>query len=163
MQAATERRFPHIPAGTGETYNVIGELVTFKVTSRETGGRFSVMELLAQPGSGPPLHTHPSAETFTIQEGAFEFSGVDAGMPYTIRATPGDTVYIPGGAPHTYQAVGETAGRATLVLTPGTEMEGFFTEAGVRVTPGQAPPPGPPDMAALMAAAEKYGQVFLAP
>jgi quercetin dioxygenase-like cupin family protein len=163
MQATTARRFPHIPAGTGETYNIIGELVTFKVTSRETGGRFSVMELLAQPGGGPPLHTHASAETFTIQEGEFEFSGLDAGEAYTVRATPGDTVYIPGGAAHTYKAVGDTAGRATLVLTPGTEMEGFFAEAGVRVDEGQAPPAGPPDIPALMAAAAKYGQVFLAP
>ncbi len=163
MQAATVRRFPHIPAGTGETYTIIGELITFKVTSEETDGKFSVMELLAQPGGGPPLHTHPSAETFTILAGAFEFSGLDEGEQYTIRATPGDTVFIPGGAAHTYKAVGDTAGRATLVLTPGTELEGFFAEAGVRVTEGQMPPAGPPDIPAMLAAAEKHGLAFFGP
>jgi quercetin dioxygenase-like cupin family protein len=163
MQATTVRRFPHIPAGTGETYNVIGELLTFKLTSKETDGQFSVMELLAQPGGGPPLHTHPSTETFTIQEGEFEFFGLDEGAPYTIRATPGDTVFMPSGAAHTYKAVGDTAGRAMLVFTPGTEMEGFFAEAGVRVSEGQAPPAGPPDMPALLAVAAKYGQTFVAP
>jgi len=163
MQAATVRRFPHIPAGTGETYNVIGELLTFKVTSKETDGKFSVMELLAEPGGGPPLHTHPSAETFTILAGEFAFSGLDEGEQYTIRATPGDTVFIPGGAPHTYKAVGETAGRTMLVLTPGTEMERFFAEAGVRVGAGQAAPAGPPDIPAMVAVAEKHGIAFVAP
>jgi len=163
MQAATLRRFPHTPAGTGESYNVIGEQITFKVTSAETDGTFTVMELLAQPGGGPPLHTHPSAETFTILEGAFEFSGLDEGAPYRIRATPGDTVFIPGGVPHTYKAVGDTAGRATLVCTPGREMEQFFAAVGVRVSEGQTPPAGPPDIPAMLAAAEKHGIVFVAP
>jgi hypothetical protein len=31
MQAAAVRSFPHVPAGTGETYNVIGDLLTRKV------------------------------------------------------------------------------------------------------------------------------------
>ena len=50
MQTATARRFPHVPAGTGRAYDVIGELLTFKVTNADTGGRFTVVELLAQPG-----------------------------------------------------------------------------------------------------------------
>ncbi len=100
MQAAALQRFPHVPAGAGETYNVIGELLTLKVTNAQTDGMFTVIELLAQPGGGPPLHTHPSAESFTILEGEFQFTGLDCGQPYSFRAGPGDTVYIPGGAPH---------------------------------------------------------------
>ena len=161
MQAAAVRRFPHVPAGTGETYNVIGELLTFKVTAAETNGTFTVVELLAQPGGGPPLHTHPSAESFTILEGGFEFTGLDGGQPYSFRASPGDTVFIPGGAPHTYQAVGDTPGKTMLVLTPGVEMEQFFAEAGVRVTPGEPGPSGPPDIPALLAAGQKHGLAFL--
>jgi quercetin dioxygenase-like cupin family protein len=161
MQAAAVRRFPHVPAGSGEAYNVIGELLTFKVTGAETNGTFTVVELLAQPGGGPPLHTHPSAESFTILEGEFEFTGLDDGRPYSFRARPGDTVFIPGGAPHTYQAVGETPAKTMLVLTPGVEMERFFAEAGVRVTPGQSVPSGPPDIPALLATGQKHGLVFL--
>jgi quercetin dioxygenase-like cupin family protein len=161
MQAATSRRFPHVPAGAGEAYNVIGEVLTFKVTSAQTNGAFTVVELLAQPGGGPPLHTHPSAEAFTILEGEFEFTGLDDDGPYTIRATPGDTVFIPGGAPHTYQAVSDTPARTTLVLMPGVEMERFFAEAGVRVGPGDAVAPAAPDFPALMAVAQKHGMIFL--
>ena len=161
MQAATARRFPHVPAGTGRAYDVIGELLTFKVTSADTGGRFTVVELLAQPGGGPPLHTHPSAESFTILEGAFEFTGLEGGEPYTIRAAPGDTVYIRGGAPHAYKAVGATPGKTMLVLTPGTEMEGFFAEAGVPVTGERPAEAGPPDIPAMIAVAQKHGLAFV--
>ena len=161
MQAATVRRFPHVPAGAGETYNVIGELLTLKVTNAQTDGAFTVVELLAQPGGGPPLHTHPSSESFTILEGEFQFTGLDCSKPYTFRAVPGDTVFIPAAAPHAYKAVGETPGRTLLVLTPGTEMEQFFAEAGVRVTPGEPVPSGPPDIPALLAAGQKHGLVFL--
>ncbi len=53
--------FPHVPAGTGHAYNVIGTVLTVKLTSAETGGRFAVLELRTPPKGGPPLHTHRSA------------------------------------------------------------------------------------------------------
>lgn len=161
MQAATMRRFPHVPAGAGETYNVIGELLTLKVTNAETGGAFTVVELVAQPGGGPPLHTHPSSESFTILEGEFEFTGLACSQPYSFRAVPGDTVFIPAAAPHAYKAVGETPGKTLLVLTPGTEMEQFFAEAGVRVIPGESSPTAPPDILTLLAVGRKHGLAFL--
>ncbi len=163
METTTARRFPHIPAGTGETYDMYGELLTFKVTSAETGGTFTVIELAARPGGGPPLHTHPSAETFTILEGAFAFTGLEDGEEYTIRATAGDTVFIPGGVPHTYKAVGETPGRTLLVLTPGEEMERFFTAAGVRVTERPATDADRLAIPAMIAVAQEHGLTFLPP
>ncbi len=163
MQTAALRRFPHIPAGAGEAYTIIGELITFKVTNAHTDGKFTVVELLAQPGGGPPLHTHPSSESFTILEGEFEFTGLEDGEPFTIRAAPGDTVFIPGDAPHAYTAVGDRPGRTMLVFTPGTEMERFFAEAGERVAPGAALPTTPPDIPAMIAIAQKHGLAFLPP
>jgi quercetin dioxygenase-like cupin family protein len=154
-------RFAHVRAGAGETYNVIGELLTFKVTNAETDGAFTAVELLAQPGGGPPLHTHPSSEIFTILEGEFEFTGLADGEPYAFRALPGDTVYIPGGAPHAYRAVGVVPGRTMLVLTPGIDMERFFKEAGVLVAAdcsGSREVPGIPEMIAV---GEKHGLTFL--
>jgi quercetin dioxygenase-like cupin family protein len=163
MQAVSQRRFPHIPAGAGETYDIYGELLTFKVTSAETGGRFSVMELRAQPGGGPPLHTHPSSETCYILDGAFAFTGLAGEEPYTIRATAGDTVFIPGGVPHTYKCVGDTPGRTIGVLAPGEEMERFFAEAGVRVTEHPAADADRLAIPAMIAVAQKHGLAFLPP
>ena len=163
MQTATKRKFSHVPAGAGEAYDVLGELLTFKVTNADTGGRFTVVELQAQPGGGPPLHTHPSSESFTILDGEFAFSVLDGGEPFTVRAAPGDTVFIPGGTPHTYAVVGDRPGRTMLVLTPGAEMERFFAEAGERVMPGQPAPAGTPDFTAMIAAAQKHGLAFVGP
>jgi quercetin dioxygenase-like cupin family protein len=162
----TSQTFPHIPQGAGQAYNVIGERLTIKVTSDETGGRFAVLELASPPQGGPPLHTHPSAETFTITEGTFEFSGLRDGERYTIRATPGDTVYIPAEAPHTYTVIGDTPGKSMLVLAPGDEMVAFFAEAGVPID-GQVPigPAGPPteaEIGRMIAIAEKHGLAFMA-
>jgi quercetin dioxygenase-like cupin family protein len=163
MQTAAVRRFPHIPAGAGAAYAIIGELLTFKVTNADTNAAFTVVELVAQPGGGPPLHTHPSSESFTILEGAFEFTGLENDQPFTIRAVPGDTVFIPGNAPHAYRAVGARPGKTMLVFTPGTEMERFFIDAGEPVAPGTAVPSSPPDIPAMIAIAQKHGMIFLPP
>jgi quercetin dioxygenase-like cupin family protein len=162
----TDSRFPHVRAGTGTTYSLIGELITFKVTSAETGDTFSVMELTSPPGGGPPLHTHPPAEVFAILEGAFEISGLYQGELYTVLARPGDTVYIPGGAPHTYRTVSATPGKALGVLAPGGEMERFFAEVGTRVdgeSTGAAPagPPSEEELAKHMAIAARHGIAFV--
>jgi quercetin dioxygenase-like cupin family protein len=166
--AATDRRFLHVRVGDGTAYSLIGELITFKVTSAETGDTFSITELISQPQGGPPLHTHPAAEAFIILEGMFEFSGLDQGSPYTIRATPGDIVYIPGGAPHTYKTISPTTGKALGVLAPGGEMERFFAEVGTPAsdTTALAMPSEPPsgsELAQHMAIAGRHGIVFFPP
>jgi quercetin dioxygenase-like cupin family protein len=164
--ATTDRRFSHVSARGGSAYRILGELITFKVTSADTGGAFSVGELISPPGGGPPLHTHPAAEVFIIQEGAFEFSGLERKELYTIRATPGDIVYIPGGAPHAYKTVSPTPGKALGILVPGGEMERFFAEVGTPVTDQRraTAPAGPPseeEIARHMTIAARHGIVFL--
>jgi len=164
-----DQRFPHVRAGGGAAYSLIGEVITFKVTSAQTGDTVSIVELRSQPQGGPPLHTHPAAEAFIILEGEFEFSGLDRGEPYTIRATAGDIVYIPGGAPHTYKTVGSTPGKALGILTPGGAMERFFAEVGTPVletsaaSAAAAGPPSAAELARHIAIAGRHGIVFLPP
>ncbi len=159
---ATAQRFSHVAAGAGETYDVVGELLTFKVTQADSAGACLVLELCTRPGAGVPLHTHPSAESFTVLEGAFEFSGMRNDEPFVIRAAPGDTVFIPAGAAHSYRAIEGHPARTVVVLTPGTEMERFFTEAGTRVE-GDVPVVTTPDFPALLAIAAKHGIAFAPP
>lgn len=161
-EVATKRRIAHVPTGTGDKVGVIGEQFTFKVTQAETNGAFSMIEMLAFPGGGPPVHTHPSAETFVILDGEFQITGIHDGKPYTLRAGAGDTVFVPEGEPHTYQAVGDGPGRTMLLFAPGLEMESFFAEAGFPITDESSAPP-PPDFPAMIALAEKHGMVFLPP
>ncbi len=104
--------------------------------------------------------THPSAESFTILEGEFEFTSLKDGQPNVFRAVPGDTVFIPAGEAHTYKAIGEAPGKTLLIFSPGTDMEGFFVEAG---TPVSEAPPSAPDLPGLIAVAGKHGMEFLPP
>lgn len=131
--ASIDPRFPHTAAGDGVAYAILGETITFKVTTAASGGALLAVEVTSPPGGGPPLHTHPSAEVFLILAGAFAFHGLERGKPYAIQATPGDVVAIPGAAPHTYQTVSPTPGQALAILTPGDELERFFAEAGTMV------------------------------
>lgn len=166
--ATSGQRILHVGAGGGTAYSLIGEVITVKVGSDQTADTFSIGELLSYPGGGPPLHSHPAAEIFIIQDGEFEFSGLDRGDTYTIRATPGDIVYIPGGAPHTYRTISPTPGRAVGVLSPGGEMERFFAEVSTTstATHSAAGAPGPPseeDITRHIAIAKRHGIVFLLP
>ena len=44
----------HVPLGEGRSLWVLGELVTYKTTSEQTGGAYSLFEVTTQPGAGPP-------------------------------------------------------------------------------------------------------------
>lgn len=158
-EAAIARRIVHAPTGAGDTVSVIGEHFTFKVTQADTNGTFSMIEMLAFPGGGPPPHTHPSAETFVILDGDIVITGVEQGTPYQIQASAGDTVYIPAGEPHTYSAVGDRPARTMLIFSPGLEMEQFFREAGIPATGDVTPP----EIGVMISLAEKHGMVFLPP
>ena len=50
-----ERGVIHISPGEGGTLGVWGEMVTYKTTSDQTGGAYSLFEVASQPGTGPPL------------------------------------------------------------------------------------------------------------
>jgi quercetin dioxygenase-like cupin family protein len=137
-------------------------MITFKIMQLDSDGTITVAELWSPAGGGVPLHTHPSSECFCVIEGEFEFSGLDSGAPYSIRALPGDLVFIPAGDPHGYRAIGDTAARTTIFFTPGTEMEEFFIEAGTPVL-GGVMAGGEPDFPALLEVAAKHGLGFLPP
>jgi mannose-6-phosphate isomerase-like protein (cupin superfamily) len=49
----------HLAAGKGsKSLRVFGELVMCKIPSYQTGGAYSLFEVVTQPGSGPPPHIH---------------------------------------------------------------------------------------------------------
>ncbi|MBE9190963.1 cupin domain-containing protein [Gloeocapsopsis crepidinum LEGE 06123] len=100
-----------IHPGKGETFQVGGDFITFKTLSEDTPGELSVIEITAAPQSGPPLHKHPP-EVFYIVDGEFEFYG--ASPEDTVKATAGDFIHIPSGAPHAYKNVGTTPGKYLL-------------------------------------------------
>ena len=113
----------HIPLGEGRSQWVLGELVTYKTTSEQTGGAYSLFEVETSPGGGPPPHVqHREDESLYVLEGEYEF--VIEGR--AIRAGAGTLIYIPKGNLHAHRNVGESAGRLLITQTPGGLYERFF-------------------------------------
>jgi quercetin dioxygenase-like cupin family protein len=122
-----------IKASDGASYFVIGDIITFKLTSEETNGSYFAVEVVCQPGGGPWfLHTHEPQETFYVLEGIFEVYGQDEnGQKYAIRSVAGDTVQVPANVPHGFKNVGSEAGRMLLIYEPAEPMRRFFQEIGI--------------------------------
>jgi quercetin dioxygenase-like cupin family protein len=82
----------------------------------------AVLEIVAQPGEGPPLHTHGREdETMYVLEGDFRFK-----LDGALRTTqPGSFVFIPRGVAHTWQNIGERPARMLVTFAPAG-MEAFF-------------------------------------
>lgn len=146
--------------GEGEHLWFLGNLVTVVVSAPETGGRLAVLEHLSPRGTGSPLHVHHREdEWFHVLEGELTV-WVDG----RVHVVPGGGfVFLPAGRPHTFLVTSETA--HFLVVTGPGGFEGFVREVGVPAPRREIPPPSaePPDVAALTAAAARYGVDIIGP
>jgi mannose-6-phosphate isomerase-like protein (cupin superfamily) len=143
------------------TYWVVGDRYIFLLTSKETGGQFSLFDFTVPPGRGSPPHIHRNEdETFVVLEGEAEFTV--AGQPH--RVGKGQTVFGPRGVPHNFRNVGETPLRMLVMTTPGG-LDEFFAAAG-QPAPDQTtlpPPPNDADKARMLDVAGRYGIELIAP
>ncbi len=134
---------------------VLGELVTRKVASEQTGGAYSLFEVISQPQGGAWPHIqHREDECFYVLEGEYEF--LVEGR--TLRMPAGSLLYVPKGNLHTYKNVGEGTGRMLVTQTPGGLHERFFEDLGKPA--GDTPTPGPeepPNVRRIATIAAKYG------
>jgi mannose-6-phosphate isomerase-like protein (cupin superfamily) len=135
--AKTDEAALNIPPGEGKRIAwVLGELVTYKVSSQRTGGAYALFEVVTRPGAGASPHVqHREDESFYVLEGEYEF--LIEGR--TLRVRAGSLLYIPKGTLHGHQSVGAGVGRMLVSQTPGGLYERFFKEVGKSVD-GEAGP-----------------------
>jgi quercetin dioxygenase-like cupin family protein len=101
---------------------VRGERLTVLVTSAHTEGACSVLESIAAPMSGPPMHVHEhDDEAFHVLDGTLRFHCGDE----VFDAPAGTSVTIPRGLAHTWQNRTDTPTRVLVTFTPG-RMERLF-------------------------------------
>ena len=147
----------HVPPGEGRSLWVLGELVTYKTTSEQTGGAYSLFEVITQPGNGVLPHVqHREDESFYVLEGEYEFLD-DAGG--TTRAGAGSLIYVPRGNLHAHKNVGVKPARMLISQTPGGLHERFFEEIGEPAIDRTEPSvsEGPQEMRRIIASAVTYG------
>ncbi len=124
--------------GEGEARWWAGGLVTNKVSGKETGGLYSIVEVLEPDGAAAPLHVHHNEdEAFYILEGEMTFYVGEE----TYKAGPGSFVFGPKDVPHTY-TVDSGPAKLLFVLSPAG-FEGFIEAVSVPAKARTLPPPQP--------------------
>ena len=58
----------------GEAFWLLGMLQTVKISGKDTGGEYGLLEIVVPAGVGPPWHVHPEEdEWFYVLEGELTF------------------------------------------------------------------------------------------
>ena len=135
MTIASRRVAPRV----GETYQVLGERVTFKALAADTAGGYTLFELHTAPGAGstPHVQRHED-EAFFVLEGTYSALIGDE----RVELGPGSYVFVPRGTVHALTNIGTGVARMLIMVTPGGSHERFLTEIGEliedpsRYTPG---------------------------
>ncbi|MDP9409533.1 MAG: quercetin 2,3-dioxygenase [Actinomycetota bacterium] len=146
--------------GEGEARWWLGGLATIKATGKETGGLYTLVEVLEPEGEAPPHVHHREDEGFWVLEGEVTFQVGEA----TIKAGPGSFVFGPKGVPHSY-TIEVGPARMLFLLSPAGFEEFIYATsepAEERALPPQ--PEGPPseaEMKQLRALARQYGGELL--
>lgn len=116
---------PHVSSRAhAKRLDVAGIPAWVLLSAEQTGGRFSLFELLCPPGQGTPPHAHAREdETFYILEGRIDITvgGV------THELGPGSAAFGPRGIPHSFTNPGPGDARFLVTTTPGG-FERFFEE-----------------------------------
>src|SRR5205823_6433170 len=95
---------------------VIGLHIKIVLTTEQTRGSFSVVEITAFPGDFVPQHLHKEQdEMFYVLDGTvwFELGGE------SITATAGTLVHVPKGNVHGFRNIGSRAAKVLNYHTPG--------------------------------------------
>ena len=139
-------------ANEGRAFAMLGGVYEVKVSSEESDGAMTIMEMLIPPGAAPPPHTHAGTETVYVIDGNLRYNIGEE----TYEGGAGSIFHIPEGVLENFEPL--TQSRILVVYKPGG-IEKFFEEAG---DPGQAGvlpslPDGPPDIQRLVEIAAKHG------
>jgi hypothetical protein len=129
--------------GVNARVSWMGTEYSITVGRYESAGIVGVFESVVPARCGPPIH---------VVDGEYEF-WIDGRIT---RLSPGNSIFLPRGVPHTFRVVGERPGRNLTVLTPGG-LENFFIEAAsleLRI---------PVHMAEIAELGGRYGIEFIGP
>jgi quercetin dioxygenase-like cupin family protein len=143
-----------VPAGEGRSIKVLpGETVTFKATSADTDGAYTLIEVIDEPQAGPPMHLHRREdEAFYVLEGTFAFQVGDRAL----TATAGCFITAPKGVPHSYKNIGTTPARMLTLFVPAG-IENFFEDLSKLTAAGTL------DIDSIVAVSAKQGIEVVSP
>lgn len=151
MSASNAPAVQVVPPSEVSVMEAFGDRITFHLTGRETGGKYTSFVIETPPGGGPPPHWHDlEDEWFLVLEGQAEFfkDGAWTAVP------AGSAVFAPRGAVHAFRNAGETMLKQVVHTSP-SGFETFFSRMA-----GAFHREGGPDMAEIGGIAAEHGIHF---
>lgn len=141
-----------MPTSTHEQILVGGMAIRPRIEPDESDGAVAIHEFDVPAGTSLPVpHSHDAYEE-TIY-------GVKGTVTFTVQGTPhdvgpGETLFIPRGAVHTFANTGPDDATALAIITPGLLGADYFREVAAVI---DAAAGGPPDLAAIDEAMRRHG------
>jgi quercetin dioxygenase-like cupin family protein len=113
-----------IRAGDSLVNPVTGERLVWELTSRDTGGEYTLFDTFVEPGGAvAAAHVHPyQTEIFTVVAGRL---GVRRGRE-KLELGPGEVALIDPGTPHKFWNAGDTALQFRAEVRPALEFESLI-------------------------------------
>jgi quercetin dioxygenase-like cupin family protein len=125
-----------------------GERFIIRTSVEETKGAYTILEVVADPRNGVPMHIHTNEdEHFIVLEGSLRIANGDT----TLDAQAGTAITVSKGVPHAWCNVTDGSVRMLVIFSPG-HIEGLFRE----ITTGKTGD----DIAAL---SDKFGCLIVGP
>jgi mannose-6-phosphate isomerase-like protein (cupin superfamily) len=125
-----------------------GERIKIHTSSEQTGGAFSTVEAIAEPGNGVPMHIHHNEdEHFIVLAGTFHVAAGDE----RLDLSAGETITVPRGVPHAWCNASRAPVRVLVVFSPAG-IERLFREVAASR-----------DLAEVDAIAKRYGTEIVGP
>lgn len=114
----------HVRSGSKPTNWFHEHDFRFLANADETGGTYSIMEIVSPPGSGPEPHRHiAEEEAFYVLDGELTFHVDDQ----SFEVSPGDLIHVPRGTRHWFK-VKERPAKYLALYAPGGEERTFLSE-----------------------------------
>jgi quercetin dioxygenase-like cupin family protein len=126
-----------------------GERFYFRVSSQETAGVYMMLEVVADPRNGVPMHIHKHEdEHFLILEGTLRLATGDE----LVDVPAGAAVTAKRGVPHAWANMTNTPVRFLVVFSPGRIEELLRQNIAAKDDP-----------AAVAANSDRFGTVVVGP
>lgn len=147
----------------GDSVSIGGDTYRIIIGGEQTGGAYSLVDMLIPPNGGPPPHSHPKfQEAFYVIDGEIEVITKDG----TYTASKGSHVNIPFNGPvHKFINKTKKVTHMLCLITPAG-MEKMFREIGKPVPANTFLPPIQmtfEEQKRVQSIAERYGQKLYPP
>jgi quercetin dioxygenase-like cupin family protein len=140
-------------SGEGKAFWMLGGLYEVLLSSDETNGATTIMQMTMRAGMGPPPHIHHGVtETVYVIDGTITYH-IDG---QKVDGGPGSLFRIPADTRERFEP--KSTARVLVTYEPGG-IEKFFAEAGEPAQRRELPPPPatPPDVDRLAKIGARHG------